>query len=146
MKNNCSHLILHFLTCINCKLFSSYHVKKNIRMDFYSAQIQSTGFPVLKSDTLILISILSLSTSCLSLIGIRVTRAHTRDYLITHVLHMPINNPSDAIIHVAIFIDTFMRTAVKLRGMSLGHHHYSVHLTICSLQANVNLLFKWTVH
>lgn len=73
-----------------------------------------TQFTVLKSDTLILISIWSLPASCLMLIAIRVTRAHTGDYLITLVLLVPINNPSRAIIHVAILINSIMWTAVKL--------------------------------
>lgn len=94
---------------------STQHVGRgNRRTNLWSWWFPSTQFTVLKSDTLILISIWSLPTSCLMLIAIRVTRAHTGDYLITLVLLVPINNPSRAIIHVAILINTIMRTAAKL--------------------------------
>lgn len=94
---------------------SSQHVGRgNTSTDLWSWWFPSTQFTVLKSDTLILISIWSLPTSCLMLMAIRVTRAHTGDYLITLVLLTPINNPSRAIIHVAILINTIMRTAAKL--------------------------------
>lgn len=79
-------------------------------------------FPGLKSDTLALISSPSLSTSCLLLIAIRMTWVHTGDYLITRFLRVPINNATDAIIHVAIFINTFMRTAVKLWVIGQRQH------------------------
>lgn len=62
----------------------------------------------------------SLSVLCLLLIAIRVTRAHTGDCLITHSFSTcPSIIPTDAIIHVAISINTFKRSAVKLWVMWL---------------------------
>ena len=42
--------------------------------------------------------------------------AHEGLFNYTLFLHVSINNPADAIIHVAISINTSMRTADKLRG------------------------------
>lgn len=73
------------------------------------------------------------------------TWAHTGEYLITHFLHMPVNNPADAIIHVAIFINTFMRTAVKLGVMGQMHQHLILLSRVC-LFMTASLLFKRAPH
>lgn len=80
------------------------------------------------------------------LIAIRVTRADTGDYLITLVLLGTINNPSHAIIHVAILINTIMRTAVKWGLVKVSSLLASFLLEIGSSQAAVRLLFEWTIH
>lgn len=79
-----------------------------------------TWFPVWKSDTLVLILALALSTSCLLLMAIGVTPAHSGDYLITSILLVAINNPRHAIIHAAIFINTFTSAAVQLHSREVS--------------------------
>lgn len=59
---------------------------------------------------------------------------------------MTINNPSHAIIHVAILINTIMRTGVKWGLVEVSSLLASFLLEIGSLRAAVWLVFEWSSH
>lgn len=94
MKENWPHSIqclqafhINIPVSTNCVQVSTQKTKTKTKMqewDLYSPRAHVTCFSVLKFKTQTLISVPSLSVLCLLLIAIRLTRAHTRDCLITH--------------------------------------------------------------